>query len=801
MSSWIVFGGEDQRQHLMANRQQKRAPRTTTNIVVRNGTAATQARASGSTASNRRRRNKARRQPQVNVRVLPNQNQGRRRLPRRPGFNGRVVYQKINTTLGTVGSNESGEIECELTCLMNPATMKEATGSNSFGPLGIYASTYTLYKMTRCVVTLKPLIGDSAVSGTVTRISWNPTSAPTQTSWSALGARKHVDVTPGKTGKFVLTGRDLVGPKGGWFKTNTKGDPMMCFAGTLECHTLGKTISQYRNEVFRGGLFLAELETTWGFKDYGQQPGMLSLIKGEDTQNARIETGEGDKLQLVLPRNSRMARAATTTPSEIIWVVTDTIIQAGTALIPPPFGWLIRGGWWLVKRAAGAPVRANDNEIRFDIYASISDARSNTPCLLQQPIQTPVQIGGLHFQQVTPGNAGIGTDLPAARAIDYPLEPTPSGAPTKVYVTKSTMHKPGTQIKVPSTCLWYNNNGGQNHNNKGLGFECDTTKVNSFTVHEVEVFTDKGPATIDMFTHRVQFKLYSPNPTYVGQAVASAHAKTGDSPGLWMSHVLVYAQHDKGQTFKEKWDITRATYPTTNYGFEVATQRSGEQLTDLNINMQQGKWYIVVYAVYGQSLGDYMVGSNIIATRGNGKVNYQTHEYTLNYSGAGLFPAYMTGLTLTPFTTNTVTYNGTFRDSDPFDQATYDLDPSFGCDDAIEFPPPPNEDDLADEACGFESFLDPEADNFEDPEEDEDEELELGPDDDYSDPPMSRLVVCPEAQQIYEQLRAQFPEREARLAANQLIPSGEYLEFTSKYHNALVDGLSPREARAFALDL
>lgn len=793
MSSWIVFGGEDQRQHLMANRQQKRAPRTTTNIVVRNGSAANQARASGAATGNRRRRNRARRQTQVSVRVLPNQNQGRRRVPRRPGIGGRVVFQKINTTLGTVGSNESGEIECELTCLMNPATMREATGSNSFGPLTIYASTYTLYKMTKCVVTLKPLIGDSAVSGTVTRISWNPTSAPTQTSWSALGARKHVDVTPGKTGKFVLTGRDLVGPKGGWFKTNTKGDPMMCFAGTLECHTLGKTISQYRNEVFSGGLFLAELETTWQFKDYGQQPGMLSLIKGEDSQNAKIETGEGNKLQLVLPQNARLARAATTTPSEIIWIVTDTIIQAGTAFIPPPFGWLIRGGWWLIKRAAGAPTR--DGEMRFDIYASISDARANTPCLLQQPITQPVEVGGLHFQQVTPGNTGVGTDIPLARAIDYPSGPTTPTNPERVYVTKATMFRPWTQNEVPSACVWYNNFGGQNHTNKGIGFESGG-KVCSFTVHKVEVYTDVGPATIDMFAHQVQFKLFSPSPLHLGKAVASAHVKAGDSPNLWMSHVLVYVENDRAQTFNEKWDITQVTYPTEDYKARLATQKSQGQFRNLRVDMRRGGWYIIVYAVYGQSLGDYKVGENIIATKAAGEISAESHDYTIgtNHFGTGMFPAYMTGLTLTPFTTSDVTYVGTLRDAELPQEPeydTHDLEPSFGCDDSMEFPPPPpSEDDLADDE-----------EEFEDPEDEEDEELELGPDDDYSDPPMSRLVVLPEAQQLYEQLRANYPEREARLAVNQLNPSGEYIEFTEMYHNALVDGLSPRAARAFALGL
>lgn len=771
----------------MANRQQKRQPpRNTTNIVVRNGSSSNQA---GPSRAQQARRRRNRRKPQVNIRVLANQNKTVRRNIRRPGVGSRVVFQKITTTLGTVGSNGSEQIECEMTCLLNPATMKEATGSNAFGPLGIYASTYALFKMTKCELILKPLVGDSAVSGTVVRASWNPTATPSQTSWSSLGARKHVDITPGKRGRFVLTSRDLKGPKDGWYKTNTQGDPMMAFAGALEIHTIGKTMSTYQSKAFEGGLFLAELTTEWQFKDYQQQPGMLNLVKGEDKSNARLTTDENGKMQLVLPNpSSRMARAAANSSSKTIWVVTDTIINAGANIFPPPFSWLIRGGWWIVKRAAGAPVR--DGTIKFDIYPSISDARSDSPCVSTQANQD-IQLGGLHFQQITPGNVGIGDELlMTTRSIDAPIIPG-QATPTKVYVTKSTMLKLGTETEVPSVCEWYNNNGGQNHNNKGVGFVCNGTKVCSFTIHKVEVTTDVGPANADMFTYKVPFKIYNNSTANLGNAVASAYVKANESPNLWMSNVLVHVEYARREVFSAKWDTTTATYPTANYQVQIATQKKTSN-SNLYINMQPG-WYIVQYAVYGRSEGSYMVGQNIIATRGTGEVSTETHTFNPHAShfGAGLFPAYMTGIALTPFTTDEVTYSTTLRAGD--DTTVSDLDPSFGCDDAFEFPPPPGEEDLDD---GEDEFEDPE-----DLDDEEDGELELGPDDDYSDPPMSRLVVHPEAQQMYEQLRAHFPERESRLAANQLKPSDEYSEFTELYHNAIVDGLSPRAARAYALGL
>lgn len=758
----------------MANRQQKRQPRTTTNIVVRNGTAANQAGPSQARQA-RRRRNK--RRPQSSIRVLSNQNKTIRKVSRRQGIGSRVVFQKINSTLGTVGSNGSEQIECEMTCLMNPATMKEATGSNSFTPLGIYASTYSLFRMTKCTVTLKPLVGDSAVSGTVIRVSWNPTSTPTQTSWSALGARKHADVTPGKTGRFTLTSRDLVGPKGGWFKTNTKGDPMMSFAGTIEIHTLGKTMSTYTNTEFNGGLFLAELETQWQFKDYAQQPGMLNLVKGEDKSEARVETGDGGKLQLVVPGNSRMARASSTAASEIIWLVTDTIIQAGSNLLGP-FGWLLRGGWWLVKRAAGAPVR-RDGGATFDIYASISDARANMPCITnQQNVSIPV--GGLHFQQVTPGNTGIVDDVISTRSIGSPTVTLP----TRCYVTAATMLKISTtggvdNTIVPSYCAWYNIQGTQN-NSTGIGFSAGTTTVATYNIRKVNVVTDVGSIDLSQFEHTVPINLYYNNThEEIGYAVAGSYDHVDQNPHLWLSTILFCATKSQAYGFTQNWVETRVNYPVDDYmaRTNILSPRNGT----VRLKVEQGEWYTAQFFVRGTIDHQYKVGELVIASRAYGEVPTGTTTFTPREKDAsrGLINSFASVMDV--FTTSSVTV-------DEGRSIPLDLDPSFGCDDALEEPYYDQEEEDGDD---------------DDPETptglDDDVDLEMGPDDHYSDPPISRLVVRDEARDIYTRLRAIHSERAARLAANQLFPSDEYTDFTVVYHDALADGLSPREARAQAL--
>lgn len=760
----------------MANRQRKSQPRNTTNIVVRNGAAANQA---GPSRANQARRRRNRRKPQQTVvRVLSNKNQGRRRNPGAQGFGNRMVVQKIVTTLGTVGSNGSGSIETELAVLLNPSTMKETTGSNTYGPVQIYASTYSLFSIRSLRLHLKPLVGGSAVSGTVVRASWNPTSNPTQMSWSALGARKHSDTTPGREGRFILTAKDLKGPKDGWYRTNTKGEPMLSFAGSLEIHTFGETRSTYQNGQFTGGLFLAELEVVWAFKDYAQQPGLVNLLKGDSTGNTTVSTDQDGKLILSTPSTSRLARAArTTTASEIIWMVTDAIVQTAASGFPPPFSWLIKGGWWFLKRIAGAPSRSGTEQ--FTIYASINDARANVPCISSSLNASPISIGQLHFQQITPGNTGIGDDIPSMRAIDYPTQPEP----TQCYVTSSTMIKLGTEQVIPSACVWYNKNGGQNHA-QGIGFKFGNTKVATFNIYKVAVTTNAGPIDPSMFPNTIPFYLFTTQEWDLGRAVASSYHKIQEpNESIWVSNVLFYVDTARKHPYDGLWNTTSVTYPNGANTYTATIATTSASNSRLTVNLEQGGWYIAQFVIQGIITGQYSVGGNVIASIGRDAVTQGSHTFTPAVGSMGSLPTYMSAPQLTPFTTTTIT-------SDASSSRELDLEPSFGCDDSFEFPPPPINEDPDDEG-----------DEFEDPDDDDDEELELGPDDHYSDPPLSRLVVRPEAQLLYENLAEQFPDRVARLAVNQLHPSDEYSSFTELYHDALADGLSPRAARAYALGL
>ncbi len=335
-----------------------------------------------------------------------------------------ALVQRATATLGTVGANQGDNVEREGSFLLNPALTKETTGSNQFGPIQVSAASYGLWKMKSCVVKVQPLVGASAVSGTIVRISLNQTATPSQASWSALGARKHVDTTPGKPVTFTVTERDLCGPKEGWFMTNTKTDPQMCIGGSIDVHTYGKTMSAYTNTEFGGPLFILEMTATWMFASYNPESAMLNLIKGAvntGAQGARLVAEPGEALQLVVPPNAALTRAvgpsrrsaralARATPTyptvgEVIFSVVDATVTVATNFLPWPISWLVAGGWWFIKKVTGLDnLRAAAGEAVFNVYASIADAKNNIPVMADTAVDVALEGKEWSYQQITPGN-------------------------------------------------------------------------------------------------------------------------------------------------------------------------------------------------------------------------------------------------------------------------------------------------------------------------------------------------------------------------------------------------------------
>lgn len=760
----------------------RRAARNTTNVVVRQspgntnrGTrhkpqrAQAQAQQPGQvinvTVPRLRRRNPVG-GPAVRVPTYrrPFQRQKRPRIHQ----NVREIHQTITTTLGTVGANTSNDVETELTAIINPATMKEQTGSNNFGPLNIMASQYGLWKLKSMNVKLKPLVGNNAATGTITRVSYNPTTGAGQTSWSSLGARKHTDVSIGRAASFTITEKDVKGPKAGWFFTNTTNDAVAACGGTLNIHSLGKTTNPYTNQNYQGPLFLAEVTSTWMFKDYLQQPGLINMVKGETAQNAKVVVDSTTgKIQMEVENTSRLGElGASPSTSQVIWTITDTIIQAGTAALPPPFGWLIRGGWWFIKRAAGAPV--SGAKVLYDIFPSMTDAQNDKYIYSTNRNFEGTNIEQVQYQQITPSNTGIASESLVERQVirqpdGYYIEtlqsmPEQTWVPAQpLYVEKVTNASP--PVAVPRS-------------ERGLKIKFGNNWITTYNMLKVGVDAPEPTQGIPMY-------MRDSAEVQIGLAVAGSYAMVtsqnenvaGESgvKNIHLTNVLFYATRDRAYNFTRENDgIFQTSWLTFNRFRPQLQLASGTDKYEWRMQVNRGGWYLAQFLCVGQPQNSALVGGIPIKAPRDGWPTGTTETYNVNSTDEsvikGVPPVYGNRVYVQTFQEFTTQWISSSR----------------------EAPVPVGVSDVEDEGC----------EDWDDP------QLQLDDDDGYGDPPVSRLSVVPEAEQIYQQLLEKgLPVKAAARAVNQLYPSEGYVDFCQRYHDALVDGFSPPMARAIALGL
>nr|ADP21511.1 capsid [Porcine astrovirus PAstV-2/2007/HUN] len=599
----------------MANNQKNVQPTvvtTTTSVVNRRG---------------RRRRRRANRPSQANtttVRKVTTTRQparARRRRRNRPGNPNQqappILRQRVTATLGTIGSNQGDAIELEMAALLNPALTKETTGSNQFGPLQMWAANYNMWRANNILIKFIPLVGGSAVSGTAIRCSLNLSATPGSPSWSALGARRHKDTNPGKPMTMRIPGSALAGPKEGWFLCSTKNDPQMCIGGSIEVHTLGKTMSTYQAKPFEGPLFLVEMTAEWWFKNYNPEPGMMNLVKTEiqeKPQTVKINATPGEPITISVPKDSQMARAtgsagieADATPSEIIWSVFDTTMDVVTGILPPPYEWLFRAGWWFVKRVANKKKAADSvagepdaGEITFQVFQSLSDAKNDVPCLATGEARSENAVTtGWHLTQVTPGNVGapqatlLVPELITQHQTQLQVTSIPNLGRSAFYGHIHTT--------VPPFCIAVQ---------EALGDK----KVYTYTAWELDypAFTQNGqpvdPAQLQSQPYPILAKKNS-SFTQIGRVYAANYARIGTSKPifhwttvLWRADVTTDVQMQGNTDRTDRFVFIQPTqspqtsnFPTTVYDVAVSPAQSFSGGHSQTRSIVQGKWYLSAF--------------------------------------------------------------------------------------------------------------------------------------------------------------------------------------------------------------
>lgn len=726
------------------------------------------------------------------------------------------IRQRITATLGTVGANQSNTIELEMSSLINPLLMKESTGSNQYGPLQIHASTYNLWRLDYISLKLTPLVGSSAISGTAVRASIDLSGQPGTPSWSALGARKHKDTNPGRPMTFYIGGRDIKGPKEGWFYCNTKNDPKMCIAGAVQIHTMGKTVSTYTNKPFEGPLFLVELTGSWSFKNYNPQPGLLNLVKKEikeEPQNIKIHSKPGEPILISIPDSESMARTinqvdanADASPSEIIWQVCDAAINTAIDFFPPPFSWLFRSGWWFVKRVANKKQDGNDvdgepnpGELTFQVYQSINDAQNDVPCISTGDVSTTsTTINQLQLMQITPGNTGMQQETLAGfrRTIKPTHDPVQISSPS-LFGQPALYGHIHRANKVPVNSLV-------------MQAVANTKKVYTYSIRQLlnPIFTQNGnvisPDEIDLPSYPIKYK---EGATYgdLGRVYLAAYFQTRENPKVnwttccWKATITrdVKLQggndnnrNDKFLFFSPTQSQQNPDLPTTVYRLQVSGATSLAQKT---VRVEKDQWYVSTFVAVGnsrQEFSNYGVPYYLSEVFEIDETNYEPTQVAYNV-GAMMNTATPLILNLNANQAQTLTTLELAQIRQLLAGAIVsDIpDPEMPPLEEVE-----EEEELQGAVGGIARERTPTPYPEEEEEDDDGSDLD---DDDYAEPPsVIKDLLTPEAKDLYGDLRRKgLSHEQATRAAQAAFPHFALEAWEAAYHNAMADGLSPPTAR------
>lgn len=708
-----------------------------------------------------------------------------------------------------------------MSALINPALIKETTGSNATGPLQMYAANYSLWKLKFITIRLTPLVGASAVSGTVIRVSLNMAGQPGSPNWSALGARRHRDTNPGKALVMRIPGSAMLGPKEGWFLCNTKNDPQMCLGGSIEIHSLGKTKSTYQAKDYDGPLFLAEISGEWHFKNYNPEPGMLNLVKEsiqEEPQNIKIHSKTGEPILISIPENSAMARAigqvdvnADATASEIIWQVADAAITTATGFFPPPFSWLFKSGWWFVKRIAnkkqnGDNVQGEPNpgELTFQVFQSISDAQNNVPCISTgNTTTTNATINSLQLMQITPGNTGLQQET--LGGLRRSVEPTHN--PVQVS-SRSLQGQPALYGHIHAA-------NKPPVNSVVMQAVGANQKVYSYVIRDLlePVFVQDGniinPEEIDLPSYPIYYKegtTYKP----LGNVYLAAHFETAESQKIYWTTCCWKAtitrevklqgggdnnKNDKFLFFSPTQSQANPRLPVTTYNLQVSEQTSLAQTTH---SVVEGNWYLTTFVAGPGStveFRNYNIPYYISKTLQVNPGSYEPTQVAYNV-GAMMDTATPLVLNLNVSQPQTLTTSelAQLRQLIAGSVASTSPDPEM---------PSLKEEDEEEELQGAVGGIARERTPTPYPEEEEEDEDESDlDDDDYAEvPSVIRNLLTPKAKALLNDLqRMGLSHDKAVRAAQGAYPHPAIDLWEASYHNALADGLSPPSARDCAWD-
>lgn len=484
---------------------------------------------------------------------------------------------KVTASLGFLsGVNDIGPL-LKLASFLHPSLCKSEDDRTAFGPLQAAAAQYGLWRIKKCHIKFNPLVGPSAVSGSIFRASLNMVQTPSNVNWGGLGARKHRDVQTGRSATFILSSKDLAGPRdGGWWLVDTNNEGAQSAGPIIEVHGLGKTESTYQDKAWTSDLFIVELMGIWEFANYNMNPGMGQLERLSGDAPTTISTEPDGKIVMTVQSGSTLAsfmqddtvRADDpNSTGETIFQVVDTGVSAISSLAPVPFNWLIKGGWWFVKKLAG---RTRLGDEKFLVFASLADAQNNRPAVSTMKSQEGKQINiPLSVTQInTPNMGGVSSAASGGQTVVHSL-PVP--------ITENDMVAPGhvlVMAKAKSANYPYTDGHGINNSYnmflpsflkwKGTSLDCFV-----FHCERFNVFSPSWHEPNTLLTFNDRFKGVAPRDLRINvewctgvssDPVPWVHAwkTTQIASGVWANAILL-RQPDNVPNMKGRTGVTVKT--------------------------------------------------------------------------------------------------------------------------------------------------------------------------------------------------------------------------------------------------
>lgn len=346
---------------------------------------------------------------------------------------------KTTVTVGILKGQASAGLNRQLRVPLNPLLMKSTEGVAAT-PLSIRASCYEMWKPLSVEFYATPLTGNSNIVGSVgfLALTLNGLEASAD-SIDTVKARRHIQMALGKSYRFRITARELSGPREGWWITDTSQSPADAYGPAVDLmvaygteNLLGTTSTSTVN--FTGPLWQVEARVTYGFANYAPKPGLQTLVSQTltDGQTVTIQPSQDDGSLIMTTTSAQilsLLQARATDPkkgkSQTIWAIAGAAVDAAAPILGP-WGWLLKGGFWLVRQIfGGSSTRAAGGQ--YQIYPSLEAAMSDQPIFGQttgagQQITLPI----VHLSEVmNPNPESNDVNTPNGRSAPAPPAPEP----------------------------------------------------------------------------------------------------------------------------------------------------------------------------------------------------------------------------------------------------------------------------------------------------------------------------------------------------------------------------------------